>query len=302
MSGSGLSLAGRTVFVSGASRGIGLAIATACAAQGARIVIAAKTDRPNPKLPGTIHTAAEEIRACGGEALALACDIRDGDAVARAVEAAVDRFGGLDIVVNNASAISLTGTAETSLKRYDLMTGVNARGSFAVTQAALPHLLLSDAAHILTIAPPPDLSPRWFARHGAYSLAKYGMSLLTMAWAEEFRGRIAASCLWPRTTIDTAAVRNLLGGSEMAEASRTPRIMGDAAVAILLRGHAYTGRFCLDDLVLAAEGVCDFDAYAVRPGVPLQPDFFVPTDAPPVETAQGLTGWRITQTGRLSLV
>lgn len=285
-------LRNRTVFLSGGSRGIGLAIALACARAGARIAVAAKTTQPHPKLPGTIHTAAEDIRAAGGEALPLACDIRDGDAVNNAVAATVEAFGGIDIVVNNASAISLTDTAATPLKRYDLMTGINSRGTFAVTQACLPWLLKSDHAHILTISPPLDLAPHWFKNHAAYSLAKYGMSLVSLAWAEEFAGRIAVNCLWPRTTIDTAAVRNLLGGADMANASRRPDIMGDAARAILEKDVGFSGWFCLDDLVLAAEGVTDFDAYAVTPGTPLQPDFFVPASAPDPANAAGLIGWR----------
>ena len=285
-------LAGRTVFISGGSRGIGLAIGLACARAGARIALAAKTDQAHPKLPGTIHTAAAEIEAAGGEALPLLCDIRDGAQVAAAFARAAERFGGIDVVVNNASAISLTGTAETPLRRYDLMTGVNSRGAFAVVQAALPHLLASEHARILTIAPPPDLSARWFGPHPAYSLAKYGMSLLALGWSAEFEGRIASNCLWPRTTIDTAAVRNLLGGEAMARASRRPDIMGDAAVAILARGLDFTGWFCLDDLVLAADGVTDFDAYAVAPGTALQPDFFVPASAPPPDKAAGMVGWR----------
>ncbi len=290
-------LEGRTVFVSGGSRGIGLAIARACARAGADIALAAKTDRPHPKLPGTIHHAAAAVEAEGARALPLVCDIRDEGAVARAVEAAAERFGRIDALVNNASAISLTGTLETPMKRYDLMSGINARGTFAVTQACLPHLLESDRGHVLTLSPPPDLAPRWFARHPAYSLAKYSMSLLSIGWAAEFAGRLSVNCLWPRTTIDTAAVRNLLGGEAMARASRKPEIMGDAARAILSRGRDFTGWFCLDDLVLAAEGVRDFEAYAVAPGTPLQPDFFVPAAAPLPEAAEGRVGWRAPELG-----
>lgn len=285
-------LTGRTVFLSGGSRGIGLAIATACAAEGANVALAAKTAEPHPRLPGTIHTAADAVEAAGGEALPLVCDIRDADAVEAAVAAAAAQFGGIDIVVNNASAISLTGTAETPLRRYDLMTAINSRGTFAVTRTCLPFLLESDHARVLTLAPPPDLSPKWFAGHPAYSLAKYGMSLLSLGWAAEFEGRIGVNCLWPRTTIDTAAVRNLLGGDAMAAASRRPEIMGDAAVAILNRPVDFSGWFCLDDLVLAAEGVTDFDAYAVTPGGRLQPDFFVPDSAPEPVEAAGKVGWR----------
>ena len=286
------SLVGRRVFVSGGSRGIGLEIARACAAEGAAVALAAKTAEPHPKLPGTIFTAAQEIRAAGGEALPIVCDIRDEQAVEAAVAQAAEAFGGLDIVVNNASAISLTPTVETSTKRYDLMSAVNSRGAFVVTKACLPHLFRSPTPHILTISPPLDLDPAWFRDHPAYSLAKYGMSLLSLGWAAEFAGRIAVNCLWPRTTIDTAAVRNLLGGAAMAAASRKPAIMADAAVAILRRGPEFSGWFCLDDLVLAAEGVTDFDAYAVTPGAPLQPDFFVPRSAPDPAEAAGMVGWR----------
>ncbi|SES68458.1 SDR family oxidoreductase [Oceanicella actignis] len=285
-------LSGRTVFMSGGSRGIGLAIAKACAAQGANVAIAAKTAEPNPKLPGTVYTAAEEIEAAGGKALPLICDIRDEAQVLDAVEKTASAFGGIDIVVNNASAIQLTNTEMTEVKRYDLMTGINSRGTFVVTRSCLPHLKKSDHARILTLSPPLDFNPIWFRGHAAYSLAKYGMSILTMAWSEEFKGRIAANCLWPRTTIDTAAVRNLLGGEKMASESRTPQIMGDAAAAMLAKPVDFTGWCCLDDLVLAAEGVTDFDKYAVTPGAKLQLDFFFPHDAPAPHEANGMVGWR----------
>ncbi|MGF1659905.1 MAG: NAD(P)-dependent oxidoreductase [Rubrimonas sp.] len=289
-------LAGRTIVLSGGSRGIGLAIACACAAGGANVAILAKTAAPHPKLPGTIHSAAAEIeasgRAHGARALPVLCDIRDADAVTEAVAQVAEAFGRIDAVVNNASAISLTPTAETDVKRFDLMTGVNSRGSFVVTRACLPHLMQAEAPHILTISPPLDLRPRWFGGHPAYSLAKYGMSLLALGWAAEFTGRIASNCLWPRTTIDTAAVRNLLGGAELAARSRIPAIMGDAAAAILARPVSFSGWFLLDDLVLAAEGVRDFDAYAVEPGGLLAPDFFVPADAPSPDEAEGMQGWR----------
>ena len=285
-------LSGRTVFISGGSRGIGLAIAKACGAAGANVAIAAKTDTPHPKLPGTIHTAADEIRAAGGQALPVLCDIREEDQVQAAVDQTVAEFGAIDIVVNNASAISLTPTAKTELKRYDLMTGVNSRGTFLVTKTCLPHLLKSDHAHVLTLSPPLDMRAMWFQNHPPYSLAKYGMSMLSLGWAGEFKGKIAVNCLWPRTTIDTAAVRNLLGGEKMASASRTPEIMGDAALAILCKGVDFTGWFCLDDLVLAAEGVTDFEGYSVTPGAKLQPDFFVPETAVPPAEAGGSVGWR----------
>ncbi|MEM9330822.1 MAG: NAD(P)-dependent oxidoreductase [Pseudomonadota bacterium] len=292
-------LTGRTMFISGGSRGIGEAIAVAAAKEGANVAIAAKTAEPHPKLPGTIHTAVEAVEAAGGKGLPILCDIRDEKAVKEAVETAASHFGGIDIVVNNASAIQLTPTLETDVKRYDLMTGINSRGTFVVTQACLPHLMKSDHAHILTLSPPLDLNPNWFRNHTAYSLAKYGMSLLTMGWAAEFEGKIAANCLWPRTAIDTAAVRNLLGGDAMASKSRTPEIMGDAAMAILKKGLDFSGWCCMDDLVLAAEGVTDFDQYAVTPGVELQLDFFFPHDTPAPSDAGGCVGWRVPELTKL---
>ncbi len=285
-------LAGKTVVVSGGSRGIGLAIAERLGREGANLALLAKTDAPHPKLPGTIHEAAAAVEAAGGRALPIVCDIRDEAAVAAAVSRAAETFGGIDAVVNNASAISLTGTAETPARRYDLMTGVNSRGTFLATQAALPWLLKAERPHILTISPPLDLSPRWFGGHPAYSLAKYGMSLLTLGWSAEFAGRIAANCLWPRTTIDTAAIRNLLGGEAMARRSRKPAIMADAAAAALSKPVGFTGWFLLDDLLLASEGVTDFDAYAVDPSETLAPDFFVPEGAPAPGDAGGAVGWR----------
>ncbi len=285
-------LAGRTLFMSGGSRGIGLAIARAAAAEGANVAIAAKTAEPHPKLPGTVYTAAEEIEAAGGRALALVCDIRDEGAVADAVARAAAEFGGIDIVVNNASAIQLTGTEATDVRRYDLMSGINARGTFVVTKACLPHLLKSDHARVLTLSPPLDFAPQWFRNHVAYSLAKYSMSILSIGWASEFQGRIGVNCLWPRTTIDTAAVRNLLGGEDMASRSRRPEIMADAAIVILTKPVSFSGWCCLDDLVLAAEGEKDFGRYAVTPGARLQPDFFVPVSAPPPHSAMGMVGWR----------
>jgi citronellol/citronellal dehydrogenase len=285
-------LQGRTVFMSGGSRGIGLAIARAAAAEGANVAIAAKTAEPHPRLPGTIHTAAAEIEAAGGRALPLVCDIRDEAAVARAVEQAAETFGGIDIVVNNASAIQLTGTEQTEIRRYDLMQGVNARGTFVVTRTCLPHLLRSDHARVLTLSPPLDFAPQWFRGHVAYSLAKFSMSILSIGWAAEFQGRIGVNCLWPRTTIDTAAVRNLLGGEGMAARSRKPQIMADAAMVILTKPVSFSGWFCLDDLVLANEGTKDFGPYAVTPGAELQPDFFVPRTAPSPHAAMGQIGWR----------
>lgn len=287
-----MGLDGKTVFISGGSRGIGLAIAKALGAAGANVAIAAKTDKPHPKLPGTIHTAAEEIEAAGGKALPVLCDIRDEVQVAAAVDATVERFGGIDAVVNNASAISLTPTPATDMKRFDLMMSVNARGTFLVTKQCLPHLLKSDNPHVLTLSPPLDMRTIWFKNHPAYSLAKYGMSLLSLGWAGEFKGKVAVNCLWPRTTIDTAAVRNLLGGEAMASKSRTPEIMGDAARVILEKPVDFSGWFCLDDLVLAANGVSDFEHYSVTPGAKLQMDFFVPENVPEIDAANGVVGWR----------
>ncbi|MEO1328574.1 MAG: NAD(P)-dependent oxidoreductase [Pseudomonadota bacterium] len=288
-------LKGLTVFMSGGSRGIGLAIAKACAAEGANVAIAAKTAEPHPKLPGTVYTAAEEIAAVateGASAMPHVVDIREEASVIAAVEATVERFGGIDIVVNNASAIQLTRTADTEVKRYDLMTGINTRGTYVVTRSCLPHLLKSSHARVLTLSPPLDFAPQWFQNHPAYSLAKYGMSLLSHGWAAEFAGKIGVNALWPRTTIDTAAVRNLLGGETMAAASRTPEIMSDAAVSVLGRPVEFSGWFCLDELVLAADGFTDFERYAVTPGARLQPDFFVPASAPAPAEAGGMVGWR----------
>ena len=270
-------LKGKTLFITGASRGIGKAIALRAARDGANIVIAAKTTEPNPKLPGTIHTAAREIEAAGGKALACAVDIRFEDQIQSAVAQAVELFGGIDILVNNASAISMTGTLATSMKRFDLMHQVNVRGTFACTQACLPHLLKSSNPHILNIAPPLNLEARWFAPHVAYTMAKYGMSLCVLGMAEEFREQgVAVNALWPRTVIATAAVINLLGGEAVIQRSRKPEIMADAAHAILTRpSRACTGNFFVDQEVLASTGVTNFDQYAVTPGEQLLPDLFV---------------------------
>ena len=294
------SLAGRTIFISGGSRGIGLEIALRCAADGANIALAAKTDKPHPRLPGTIHSAAKAIEKAGGTALPVICDIRDADAAASAVGRCAEAFGGIDAVVNNASAIQLTGTAETEIKRFDLMMSINTRGTFAVTRAALPHLLRSPAAHILTVSPPLDFSERWWNRHPPYTLAKYGMSLLAWGWATEFQGRIASNCLWPRTVIDTAAVRNLLGGEAMARRARRPAVMADAAHWILTRPPFFTGWFCLDDLVLAAAGVDALDKYAVDPSVELAEDFFLPAGTPKPCAAGGAVGWRAPEMPQVS--
>jgi citronellol/citronellal dehydrogenase len=274
-------LSGRTLFITGASRGIGLAIARRAARDGANIVIAAKTEAPHPKLPGTIHTSAAEIEAAGGRALAVAVDIRDETAVARAVEAAVERFGSIDILVNNASAISLTGTAATPLKRFDLMMGVNVRGTYACSQACLPHLTAAAAAgrnpHILTLAPPLNMRARWFKDHVAYTIAKYGMSMCVLGMAEEFKPLgIAVNALWPRTVIATSAMAMIPGMSERLENCRTPDILADAAHAVLTRdARVATGNFYIDEDVLAEAGVTDLTRYAVKPGAPLLPDIFL---------------------------
>jgi citronellol/citronellal dehydrogenase len=268
-------LHGKTLFITGGSRGIGLAIALKAASEGANVVIAAKTTEPNPKLPGTIYTAAADIEAAGGNALPLAVDIRDEAQIKAAVQQTVATFGGIDILVNNASAISLTSTLETPLKRYDLMQQVNARGTFAVSQACLPHLLQAANPHILTLSPPLSMHPKWFKDHLAYTLAKYGMSMCVLGMAEEFRGRVAVNALWPRTIILTAAIQ-MLGGQVQPEMCRKPDIVADAAVAIFKRdARIHTGNFYLDEAVLAEEGVTDFDSYAIAPGNPLLADLFL---------------------------
>jgi citronellol/citronellal dehydrogenase len=268
-------LNGKTVFMSGGSRGIGLAISKRLAQEGANLAIAAKTDTPDPRLPGTIHTAAEEIEAAGGKALPLVCDIRNEGAVAAAVAKAAETFGGIDIVVNNASAIRLTGTLETPVKRYDLIHGVNGRGTFVVTQACLPHLLKSENPHILTLSPPLTTDGKWFRAWPAYTIAKYTMSLFTLAWSQEFAGRVAANALWPRTAIATAAVANEIGGEAMMRACRKPEIMAEAALHILRQPKTCTGHFFIDDEVLIAAGMRDLSVFDVAPGAPLQVDFFV---------------------------
>jgi citronellol/citronellal dehydrogenase len=271
-----MSLKGKTLFITGASRGIGHAIAVRAARDGANVAIAAKTNEPNPKLPGTVHTAVADVNAAGGKGLACICDIRFEDQVAAAVKQAVDAFGGINILVNNASAISLTGTLETTMKRYDLMNGVNVRGTFVCSQACLPHLLKAKNPHILNISPPLTMQARWFAPHVAYTMAKFGMSMCVLGMHEEFRGRVAVNALWPRTVIDTSAVRNLLGGDTVAKKGRKPEIMADAAHAILVKDVSYTGHFAIDEELLRAEGVTDLDKYAVEPGAELLPDFFLP--------------------------
>jgi citronellol/citronellal dehydrogenase len=281
-----MSLAGKTLFITGASRGIGLAIALRAAKDGANIAIAAKTDTPNPKLPGTIHTAAEEIEKAGGKALPLAVDIRDEAAVKDAIDKTAAHFGAIDIVVNNASAISLTTSQDTDMRRYDLMQQINARGTFMVSKYAIPHLAKVANPHILAMSPPLDMQEKWFAKHTAYSIAKYGMSLVVLGLAGELReAGIAVNALWPRTTIATAAVKNLLGGDAIMRMSRKPDILADAAHAIFEKpSKSFTGNFLIDDTFLAGEGVADFDHYRFDPTQPLAPDFFVPDTIPAPKT------------------
>lgn len=267
----------RTLFVSGGSRGIGLAIAKRAAQDGANIIIAAKTAEPHPKLQGTIYTAAEEIEAAGGKALPVVCDIRSEEQVAAAVEQGADHFGGIDICVNNASAIALTSTLQTPMKRFDLMHQVNTRGTFLVSKTCIPYLMKSGNPHILNLSAPLNMEEKWFAPHVAYTMAKFGMSMCVLGMAGEFREQgIAVNALWPRTTIATAAVQNLLGGDELTRRSRKPEIMGDAAHVILTKpSREFTGNFCIDDEVLESAGVSDLSVYAVDPSAELAPDFFV---------------------------
>ena len=272
-----MSLKHKTLFVTGASRGIGKAIGVRAAQDGANVVVAAKTTEPHPRLPGTIYTAVEDIEAAGGKGLAVATDIRFEDQVRAAVDKAVDTFGGIDICVNNASAIFVAGTLNTPMKRYDLMHEVNARGTFMVSQACLPNLLKADNPHILNIAPPLNLTPGWFGRHLAYTMAKFGMSMCVLGMAEELKEQgVAVNALWPVTTVATAAIQNLLGGDEMMRQSRKPEVMGDAAHAILLRdSRSCTGNFYTDEEVLKEEGVTDLTHYAVDPTEKLRTDIFL---------------------------
>ena len=270
-------LKGKTLFITGASRGIGKAIALRAAKDGASIVIAAKTTESHPKLPGTIYTAAEEIETAGGRALPCIVDIRFEDQVAAAVAQTIEKFGGIDILVNNASAIHLTDTVSTPMKRYDLMHHINTRGTFLCSQKCIPHQEKADNPHILNLSPPLNMEAKWFAPHVAYTMAKFGMSMCVLGMAEELKSKgIAVNALWPRTTIATAAVRNLLGGEKMVQASSKPEIIADAAHAILTRpSRECTGNFFVDDDVLKAEGITDLSGYAVDPNAELMPDFFV---------------------------
>ena len=276
-----MSLQGKTIFMSGGSRGIGLAMAKKCAEDGANVAIAAKTAEPHPKLEGTIYSAAKDIEAAGGKALPLLCDIRDEAAVDKAVAACIDKFGGIDICINNASAVSPTPVTATPMKRYDLMNDVNARGTFMLSQKCYPHLKKSSNPHIVNIAPPLDMDKRWFKNHTAYTMAKYGMSMCTLGMAEEFRkDGIGVNSLWPMTSIDTAAVRNILGGDSMAKMSRTPAIMADAAYVLLNQdAREFTGQFVIDEFILKDTGTTDFKQYN-QPGYdgPLAADFFIPSD------------------------
>jgi citronellol/citronellal dehydrogenase len=276
-----MSLKGKTIFITGASRGIGEAIAVRAAQDGANIAIAAKTAEPHPKLPGTIHTAAAAIEKAGGKALPIVCDIRDEAAVEAAVAQTVEAFGGIDIVVNNASAIFPMPTKDTPIKRWDLMHQVNARGTFLVTQKCLPYLEKAENPHILALSPPLDMSTKWFAPHVAYTSAKYGMSLCILGWAGEFKGKIAANAIWPRTAIATAAIANVLVNEEAFKQCRKPEILAETAYRVMTKPAAeFTGNFIIDDTFLASEGVTDLEQFSVEPGVELLPDFFVPDDVP----------------------
>jgi citronellol/citronellal dehydrogenase len=275
-----MSLKGKTLFISGGSRGIGLAIALRAARDGANVTIAAKTAEPHPKLPGTIYSAVEEIDAAGGKGLPVLCDIREEAQVADAVKQTVDKFGGIDICINNASAVSLTPTLQTDMKRYDLMNQINARGTFLVSKTCIPHLKKAANPHILNLAPPLDMKAKWFKGHVAYTMAKFGMSMCTLGMSAEFaKDGIAVNSLWPLTAIDTAAVRNLLGGESVASMSRSADILADAAYAVLNRpARETTGNFFIDEEVLREEGVTDFSVYAPDAKGPLAGDFFVPDD------------------------
>jgi len=275
-----VSLGGKTLFITGATRGIGLAIALRAARDGAHIAVVGKTQTPHPDLPGTLDSACADIEAAGGQAIPLLCDVRDEAQVERAVATTVSHFGGIDVLVNNASAIFLAGTVDTPMKRFDLMQQVNVRGTYLSGQKCIPHLARAQNPHILTLSPPLDFRTEHFAPHLAYSLAKFGMSLCALAWAEELRPLgIAANCLWPRTVIDTAAVRNLLGGASVAQHARKADIVADAAFEILSRKAAdFSGHFAIDEEILRESGVTNFESYAVTPGAELMTDLFLPKD------------------------
>lgn len=277
-----MSLKGRVLFITGGSRGIGLEIGKRAAQDGAKVVLAAKTAEPHPKLAGTIYTAADEIEAAGGEALPIILDVRDETNVRDAVEETVAHFGGIDICVNNASAISLTSTPDTDMKRYDLMHQINGRGTYLVSKYCIPYLKQSNQAHILNLAPPLDMKPKWFGPHLAYTMAKFTMSMCVLGMAEELKSDgIGVNGLWPRTAIATAAVKNILGGEELMSISRTPEIMADAAYEIFNKNpEVFSGNFCIDDLILHEAGVKDFTKYADVPFAQLALDFFLPDDTP----------------------
>jgi citronellol/citronellal dehydrogenase len=277
-----MSLKGKTLFITGASRGIGLAIALRCARDGANIAIAAKTETPHPKLEGTIYTAAEQIEKAGGWALPLVMDVRDEAAVKSAIDATATKFGGIDIVINNASAVARTPVADTDMKRYDLMQAINTRGTFMVSKYAVPYLEKASNPHILMNSPPLDMKEKWFAGSTGYSIAKFGMSLVALGLAGELRDKgIAVNALWPRVIIATAAIKNLLGGERAMRMARTPDIMADAAYAIFQKpAKSFTGHFLIDDTFLAGEGITDFEQYRAVPGEPLAGTFFVPEGEP----------------------
>uniref|UniRef100_UPI00398E3F9B hydroxysteroid dehydrogenase-like protein 2 isoform X1 n=1 Tax=Pristiophorus japonicus TaxID=55135 RepID=UPI00398E3F9B len=284
-------LAGSTLFITGASRGIGKAIALKAAKDGANIVIAAKTAQAHPKLPGTIYTAAEEIEAVGGKALPCIVDVRDEQQISEAVENAVKIFGGIDILINNASAINLTGTLDTPMKKVDLMMSVNSRGTYLTSKLCIPYLKKSKNGHILNLSPPLNMNPIWFKNHCAYTMAKYGMSMCVLGMAEEFKGEIAVNALWPKTAIHTAAM-DMLGGSGVSSQCRKPDIMADAAYAIFSKSKSFTGNFVIDEEFLKEEGIRNFDAYAVDPGHPLLPDFFL--DEEPEDLAKKMQDYGAT--------
>src|SRR5438874_5112164 len=287
-----VTLKGKTLFISGASRGIGLAIALRAARDGANVAIAAQTAEPHPKLQGTIYTAAEDVRAAGGKALPVLCDIRDETQVMAAIDKTVAEVGGADICVNTASAVSQASSQMTDMKRFDLMMDINTRGTFVVSKYCIPHLKKAENPHILMLSPPLDMKAKWFEHSTAYTMAKFGMSMCVLGLSAELKAAgVAVNALWPRTTIATAAVGNLLGGDAMMRASRTPEIMGDAAYAIFTKpARQFTGRFCIDDKVLYESGVRDFERYRVDSSVPLALDFFVPDDdvPPPGVTVRAL--------------